>query len=49
MKKSYIQPTTMVVKMQITQLIMTSLPVDPSKGTGTQLAPDFGFDDDSDF
>lgn len=50
MKKPYIQPTTMVVKMQVTQYVMTtSLPVDPSTGTDTQLAPGFGFDDDSDF
>jgi hypothetical protein len=47
MKKPYIQPTTMVVKMQVTQFVMTtSLPVDPNTGTGTQLAPDFYFDDE---
>ncbi len=43
MKKPYIQPTVMVVKMQVTQLVMTSLPVDPNTGTGTQLAPEFEF------
>ena len=36
----------MVVKMQVTQFMMTSLPVDPNTGTGTQLAPDFYFDDE---
>ncbi len=46
MKKPYIQPTTMVVKMQVTQFMMTSLPVDPNTGTGTQLAPEFYFDDE---
>lgn len=46
MKKPYIQPTTMVVKMQVTQFMMTSLPVDPNTGTGTQLAPDFYFDEE---
>ena len=46
MKKPYIQPTTMVVKMQVTQFMMTSLPVDPNTGTGTQLAPEFYFDNE---
>ena len=46
MKKPYIQPTTMVVKMQVTQFMMTSLPVDPNTGTGTQLAPEFYFDEE---
>ena len=47
MKKPYIQPTTMVVKMQVTQFVMTtSLPVDPNTGTGTQLAPEFYFDEE---
>ena len=46
MKKPYIQPTTMVVKMQVTQFMMTSLPVDPNTGTGTQLAPEFYFNEE---
>lgn len=46
MKKPYIQPTTMVVKMQVIQFMMTSLPVDPNTGTGTQLAPEFYFNEE---
>ncbi len=37
MKKIYILPSIKVIKIQTSQIVMTSIPVDSSKGTTTQL------------
>lgn len=46
MKKTYIQPSVEAIKLQLTQLVMTSLPVDPQTETSSQLSRDFDFDDE---
>ena len=48
MKKTYIQPSMEAIKLQINQLVMTSLPVDPNTETETQLSREFFGDDDWD-
>lgn len=50
MKESYIKPTAKVIKIQTKGLVMTSLTVDPSQETSTQLSRDNGFlwDEDED-
>jgi hypothetical protein len=49
MKKTYIQPSMKAIKLQLTQFMMASVPVDPSKGTSTQLSRESYFDwDDED-
>ncbi len=46
MKKTYIQPSMEAYKLQLTQFMMTSVPVDPNTGTGTQLGRLFDDEDD---
>jgi hypothetical protein len=46
MKKTYILPSTKAIKIQISNLIMTSVPVDPNTETDTQLSREFFGDDD---
>lgn len=49
MKKTYIQPSMMAIKIDTMQLVMNStLGVDPSKSTSTQLGRRGTWDDDED-
>ncbi len=43
MKEIYIQPSTKAIKIRTAQMVMTSLPVDTTQGTSTQLSKEFDF------
>ena len=46
MKKTYMQPSVKAIKIQTVQLVMTSLEVDPTTETTTQMSREFDYDED---
>jgi hypothetical protein len=46
MKKTYIQPSIEANECEVDQILMTSLPVDPTTETKNQMGRDLDFDDE---